>query len=303
MKCHRLLSFITKRIRAGADNGLCPVNLCKSALLKDRGFYMTQKEMILIVKTQLSIDLNCQVEDFAKKGFVFCQGKDNPGRRPFKREESYLEMLTMGKGIIVSGTPDKISMAEQALKDKSRDEGFFQPFVKGHILYYLPDLEEMRQSEPGEGVRDQKVSKSMRKLEAIEGFTYRFVERNEISALYYLNEFENALIFDEHHERPDMLVMLCEKDGVIVGMAGAGADCEKMWQIGVDVLPPYRGYGLAAFLVNSLASEVLERGYIPYYGTTSSNIPSQRVAHRAGFSPAWMCIRQKEYTVQLPQSD
>jgi hypothetical protein len=33
----------------------------------------------------------------------------------------------------------------------------------------------------------------------------------------------------------------------------------------------------------------MECGAVPYYGTASSNIPSQSVAFRSGFMPAWMC--------------
>jgi predicted GNAT family acetyltransferase len=72
-------------------------------------------------------------------------------------------------------------------------------------------------------------------------------------------------------------------------MAGASNDCAMMWQIGMDVLPGYRNKGLAAYLVNWLTLEVINRGYIPYYGTAASNIASQRVAHRAGYCPAWVC--------------
>jgi predicted GNAT family acetyltransferase len=72
-------------------------------------------------------------------------------------------------------------------------------------------------------------------------------------------------------------------------MAGASADGAQMWQIGVDVLPAFRNHGLAAYLVNTLTAAILHRGKIPYYGTAPSNIASQRVAHRAGYAPAWEC--------------
>jgi predicted GNAT family acetyltransferase len=72
-------------------------------------------------------------------------------------------------------------------------------------------------------------------------------------------------------------------------MAGASADCENMWQIGIDVLPPFRGKGLASCLVSRLAALILKRGIVPFYCTGSFNIPSQLVAYRSGFFPAWMC--------------
>jgi len=88
---------------------------------------------------------------------------------------------------------------------------------------------------------------------------------------------------------------LAKKDGRIIGMAGASSDCAKMWQVGMDVIPEYRNRGLAVYLVNWLALEILNRGYVPYYGTSHSNIASQRVAHRAGYYPAWICSYKGDF--------
>ena len=70
-------------------------------------------------------------------------------------------------------------------------------------------------------------------------------------------------------------------------MAGASKDTEEMWQIGVDVKKDYRSKGLATALVSNLANIILDKGKIPYYSTTSSNIPSQLVAYKCGFMPYW----------------
>ena len=45
----------------------------------------------------------------------------------------------------------------------------------------------------------------------------------------------------------------------LVGLAGCSADCEAMWQIGVDVLPAYRRQGVASALTSGLAMKILER--------------------------------------------
>jgi predicted GNAT family acetyltransferase len=91
------------------------------------------------------------------------------------------------------------------------------------------------------------------------------------------------------------MATLAKKDGRIVGIAGASDDCAKMWQVGVDVLPEFRNFGLAAHLVNRLTLEILKRGFIPYYGTSESHIASQRVAHRAGYYPAWICAYKGKF--------
>jgi GNAT superfamily N-acetyltransferase len=89
------------------------------------------------------------------------------------------------------------------------------------------------------------------------GFSCETVELAGIPALYRYEGFRNAIQYDLNHPRPDVLVVLAKKDGHVVGMAGASADCAIMWQIGVDVLPDHRSCGLAAYIVNRLTLEIL----------------------------------------------
>jgi predicted GNAT family acetyltransferase len=56
----------------------------------------------------------------------------------------------------------------------------------------------------------------------------------------------------------------------------------------MDVLPDYRGRGIAAYLVTLLKEEIIKRGRIPYYSTSQSNIYSQNIAMNCGFFPAWV---------------
>lgn len=240
---------------------------------------MTKQEMLRIVQAQLATDLNCSPDDLngEKDQFIFAEVMNNPGRRPFPRNEQHFEMLSMGKSIVVSASPDILDIVKPLLEGKNRDDAFFMPFVYGHSLYYLPDVENMRSPVPPAG------------------FAYEMAGQNDIQALYRFEGFSNAIGNDRNHPRPDALVMLAKKDGVIIGMAGASDDCAKMWQAGVDVLPAYRNLGLAAYLVNRLTIEILNRGYVPYYGTASSNIASQRVARRAGYYPAWVCAYRGKF--------
>ena len=98
--------------------------------------------------------------------------------------------------------------------------------------------------------------------------------------------------------RPDVLAVSAWSGERLVGMAGASDDCEMLWQVGVDVLPDWRERGLAAALVSQLSSAVLQRGKIPYYGTSSSNLASQRTAYRVGYFPAWVCSYEVSLTIQ-----
>ena len=45
---------------------------------------------------------------------------------------------------------------------------------------------------------------------------------------------------------------------------------------------------IASGLVSILKSDILQKGIVPYYGTSFSNLASQHVATRAGFEVAWV---------------
>ena len=79
----------------------------------------------------------------------------------------------------------------------------------------------------------------------------------------------------------------------LVGLAGCSADCETMWQIGVDVLPEYRKQGIGAAVTSHLAMEILRREKVPFYCCAWSNIRSARNAVKSGFRPAWVQVTAK----------
>ena len=79
----------------------------------------------------------------------------------------------------------------------------------------------------------------------------------------------------------------------LIGLAACSADCEDMWQIGIDVLPEYRRKGIAAALTSELALEILKRGKVPFYCVAWSNIKSVRNAIKSGFRPAWVEMTAK----------
>ncbi|MDR1019167.1 MAG: GNAT family N-acetyltransferase [Synergistaceae bacterium] len=233
---------------------------------------LSDKDIRSAVRSQLATDLNCSPGDFDSDGFVFSEAKENPGRRPFPRGERHFEMVTTGSAVVVSATPDILPYLRGQLIGKNRDDAFSMPFVYGTGVCFLPD--------------------NPCPLPTPDGIEITVLERDHILKLYGLyqrTDFPNAIQHDAAHPRPDVLATLATVDGKTAGMAGASADCETLWQIGIDVRPEYRDRNIAAALTNRLAIEILERGKIPYYGTALSNIASQRVAHRAGFKPAWAC--------------
>ena len=85
--------------------------------------------------------------------------------------------------------------------------------------------------------------------------------------------------------------------GKLIGLAGCSADCDTMWQIGVDVLPEYRRNGIAAALTSHLAVEIMKRDKVPFYCSAWSNIRSARNAIKSGFIPAWVEMTAKPRSI------
>ena len=83
------------------------------------------------------------------------------------------------------------------------------------------------------------------------------------------------------------------RSGKLIGLAACSADCDTMWQIGIDVLPAYRRQGIASALTNQLTHEILKRGIVPFYCCAWSNIKSARNAIKSGFKPAWVQLTVK----------
>lgn len=243
---------------------------------------LNKLEMLDIVRKQLSIDMNCSAQDFLKDGIVFSESKLNEGRRMFDRQDPFIEIATMGKGIVVSADKDILKKAKLLLEKKTREDIFAAPFIYGHSLYYIPDCDRIN------------------KLPWPKDFTFCIKEGKEIHELYEIPGFNNAIQYDINHPRPDVLVVYAAYENEIIAMAGASADSSSMWQIGIDVKPRFRNKGLAACLVSNLSIMIMEQGKVPYYGTASSNIASQAVAHKSGFMPAWMCTYKNIFDGTAP---
>jgi GNAT superfamily N-acetyltransferase len=121
-------------------------------------------------------------------------------------------------------------------------------------------------------------------------YELRLLEPADFKSLY-LPQWSNALSDKRPHL--DVLGVGAYDGDTLIGLAGCSADCDSMWQIGIDVLPAYRRQGIAAALTAHLALECLKRDKVPFYCAAWSNIPSVRNAIKAGFRPAWVELTVK----------
>jgi len=122
----------------------------------------------------------------------------------------------------------------------------------------------------------------------------KWFDKDEISQFKGDSRFDQAFGFEDNYA--DVLGVAAFDGDTIIGMAGASEDSSTLYQIGIDVLPEYRGRGIATNLIAILKQELLKRGKVPFYGTSVSHMFSRNVAINAGFFPVWaeLCSKKIE---------
>lgn len=244
----------------------------------------TKTDILEIAKAQLALDYNCQLSDFEKKGNTIVENKLITGRRIYESDGCFFKAICFGGRTIISTSPEMIPWCQEKLANSDSAWLFEYPKLRaidkklqefGHEIadahhYYLPNPN----------------VPEIKPMNDIKWYGYEQILQFEDD-----DRFQEAFAFDK--DCPDMLGVAALEGNNIIGMAGASADGENIWQIGIDVLPEYRGRGIGANLVGLLKNEVLKRGKVPFYGTVESHIYSQNVAVNAGFFPAWAELYSK----------
>lgn len=241
--------------------------------------------MNALLRDQLALDFCCEAEDLEKPGNLFTEYVPLDGRRRWAEvEDIFLKIASVDGKLLMSGRADIIDLCRRTYADGNaawiadggellKLDALVQPF--GYRLHMAhPFFTADTVSEPP-AISAEIVRYRGPEIEQFRGDS-RFSEAYAFSAV-----------------APDVLGVGAAADGKVVAMAGASADSPTLWQIGIDVLPEYRGRGFAAALVTHLKNDILAEGRLPFYGTASSHIASQRTALAAGFKPAWTEISFK----------
>ncbi len=242
---------------------------------------MPGRTLLAKLKTQLSLEYNCCPEDFDREETVITIPKANPGRRPYSPEPRFFSMATLGGNAVIS--------AEACLHP------WLEQWVSGRQGIWLFEEHNLFALEEELGNHGQTLWQSHHMyLPRTEiptpqiDFAVRWYGQEEILSLPDKESFPNALGLEP--ARPDMLAVAALENDKIIGLAGCSADTPEWWQIGIDVLPGHRSAGIGSKLVLLLKNEILRRGAIPIYGSSTSNLHSQRIAAACGFYPAWIEI-------------
>lgn len=245
---------------------------------------MTNQEIFEIAMQQSAIDSNCKPEDFLHSKNKVVISAENPEARRYLTLPFYCDIVSYGNNIVASVASEFADTVATYIDQYEPANCFETPNL--HVLndalqekdmricfmaeYFLPDMN---------ALKEQPCDYKMKILEQKD-----FVD-------LYKPEWSNALC--EKRKHLDVLGVGAYDGETLIGLAGCSADCESMWQIGIDVLPKYRRKGIASALTSRLAIEVISRGKVPFYCAAWSNIRSVRNAIKSGFRPAWVEMTAK----------
>ena len=258
------------------------------------GFTMieTNKDIHDTVVAMLTAELSCTPSDLTD-GWVHITARDldaheNPAHRLFPPHPGKIGIASMGTGGIVCVDEPQLEWAEEVFgpaESASRDQ-LFRPLSTGRMAQLIePEGLTLFGTFP----RFTVSLDSLIDIRPPAGYTVEIVDQEHAEGIEQRGKWAYAIPLDPAASaRPTEIAGIARINGETVGVCGASADSPYMWQLGIDVEPEHQGRGVGPALTSAVARAALEAGRLPYYGTSSSNIPSMRTALAAGFKPTWV---------------
>lgn len=252
---------------------------------------MTNEYILKTAMAQSAIDSNCAPDDFTKSKPVIVESRPHPDARRYLTLPFFLDLTSYGSNIVASGSPEILDFASKYIARDDYCHCFETPAIYelnrelakyGHHImymaeYFLPDVDELERA-------------SERVCGTSLGFETRLLYKSDFAPLY-TPEWSNALCA-QRAELDTLGVGVYDK-GRLIALAACSADCDSMYQIGIDVLPEYRRCGIAKTIVTRLAQEIIKLGKVPFYCAAWSNVRSVCCALASGFKPAWVQVTAK----------
>ena len=248
---------------------------------------LNNRRILEIAQEPSATDCSCLASDFERPENTVRESKPAEGARRYLKLPHLCDLVSYGTNVVACCAPELIPGVEGFLRAMPNVPSCFETpgiYALNALLapydarvcfmaeYFLPDVDRVQAFRPH--------------CE----YPLRLLGPRDLAGLY-IPQWHNALTMDQP-ERDALAVGAYDGDK-LVGLAGCSADCDRMWQIGIDVLPEYRRRGIASALTNRLALECLARDIVPFYCAAWSNVRSVRNALRAGFRPGWVEVTAK----------
>ena len=235
------------------------------------------------IRRALSASCACAESALEDEHVVVTEARELPGRMRFPSPSKPLLVATMGAGVVISAHADRVAWLRSGPGHLHRDAIFSATVIAKLERYVGRDGQRLA----GPNLKYACSGNDLRPAIAPEGVEVTLVEGDAVTELYRYGGFGEALSYRLNGPRPDVMAAVARRAGEVAGIAGASADSDELWQVGVEVAAAARGGGVGGALVRRLTEGILRAGKVPYYTATVSNIRSRAVAISAGYWPAW----------------
>lgn len=242
------------------------------------------------IRRVLAADCACDEVDFDEPGVTIVPARELPARRRFPFLANPLLVATMGVGAVVSAHPARLEWLRAQVGSLDREDVFAATTIARLARF----IEPAGQSLIGPSLKHACSRAELRPAPAPRGVDITLIDERGVSDLYRHPGFDNALAYRIDGLRPDVLAAVATRADTLIGVAGVSADCDVLWQIGVDVVATARGAGVGRALVSLLTDAILATGRVPYYATSASNIASRALTASVGYWPAWVELRTQD---------
>lgn len=228
-----------------------------------------------ILATQFARDYHCKAEDFLNTDTLVTEYAFHPNGR--KRADcGLLSILSYRGKLVITAAPELKSWCEETLAKHLSAQWCFEA---GSLISIDRKL-----AEYGYGIDQAHIFFAPRFPAPTAEYPVKLLEKEEIAALEDDERIDEAFLFEDDIE--DVLGAACyDEKGTMLAVAGATANSELMWEMGVNSFVEGKGYAKAALA--ALVNEILRRGKLPYYGTAPSHLASQNLALRVGLVPTF----------------
>ena len=244
---------------------------------------MDRRAALDIVRTTLAADCACQPDDWLRDAVTIVEAREMAGRRRFPLRAKEFTIKTMGRGAVISCSADYLAWAREQLGPRTKDELFSIATCALIHDRVVADGQKL----DGPALNYLCTDADFRAAPMPDGFTLETFAQERMVDAYAYPGFHHALIYRFDAPRPDMIAVAAWYEGQVIGMAGASADSEQIWQVGINILPAYQRMGIGKALVSRATEVVLEHGKVPHYATWVANLASSNTARSVGYWLAW----------------
>lgn len=207
---------------------------------------MSEEKILEIALKQSAEDFGCARRDFfADENVVSILDRRSERARKDLKGELFFDVASFGKNAIVCASRELSGEAY----------GFARAF-SGKDCFGADAIRWLDKNLFGRGLEAGTVTLYFLPLgeptcPTPDNVRFVFLEKESLPP-FYLPQWSNALC--EERKGLDAFAVAALCGGLTAGLAGASCDCSDMLQIGVDVLPAFRGRGLGAALTSRLAA-------------------------------------------------